>query len=85
MGDGYWQKSNKTVYLCTESFPYDDVMRFIKFIEHKFKLKATPSKRVNNYRIRFKGTSDNILRLRELVKPHMHDCMLYKLGLNSIE
>ena len=55
---------------------------WLKFLEHQFQLKAAPSKRVDNYRIRFKGTSDNILRLRELVKPHMHDCMLYKLGIN---
>nr|QYC94408.1 hypothetical protein [Oedogonium sp. 1_circle_61917] len=82
MGDGYWLTQGKTVYLCTESFSHDDVMRFIKFLEHKFKLKATPSKRVNNYRIRFKGTSENLLKLRKLVKPYMHPSMLYKLGIN---
>jgi hypothetical protein len=38
MGDGYWLTSRKTVYLCTESFPHDDVMRFISFLEHKFGL-----------------------------------------------
>lgn len=36
MGDGYWLTKEKTVYLCTESFPHDDVMRFIKFLEDKF-------------------------------------------------
>nr|QYC94356.1 hypothetical protein [Oedogonium sp. 244] len=81
MGDGYWENSSKTVIICTESFPHDDVSRFIKFIEYKFGLKASRLKRVNNYRIRFSGKKENIQKLRSLVLPYMHESMLYKLGL----
>lgn len=82
MGDGYWDNRGKTVIICTESFPHDDVSRFILFLESKFGLKASRRKRVNNYRIRISAKENNIRRLRSLVLPYMHECMLYKLGLN---
>nr|QYC94316.1 hypothetical protein [Oedogonium sp. 1_circle_47180] len=80
MGDGYWDNAAKTVIICTESFPHDNVSRFIKFIETKFSLKASRQKRVNNYRIRFSGKKENLQKLRSLVLPYMHESMLYKLG-----
>jgi|JI81BgreenRNA_FD_contig_51_3394358_length_1369_multi_2_in_0_out_0_1 hypothetical protein len=82
MGDGYWHKSWKTVIICTESFSHADVSRFILFLESRFGLKAKLSKRVNNYRIAFHSEKTNISLLRKLVLPFMHECMLYKLGIN---
>jgi hypothetical protein len=81
MGDGYWDNSAQTFFICTESYPHDDVSRFIHFLEYKLGLKTSRQKRVNNYRIRFSRKKENIQKLRALVLPYMHESMLYKLGL----
>ncbi len=84
MGDGYYNNSEKTIVICTESFTYDDVIRLIKLLEEKYGLIATAQKRkLKNgvgYRIRFSRKGGNLDNLRKLVKPHMHPLMLYKLG-----
>ena len=86
MGDGYWDNTSKTVFICTDNFTYIEVMNLIKVLGKKFSLKSTVSRRTkanNNlcWRIRFSGTYENINLLRTLVQIHMIPSMLYKLNL----
>lgn len=86
MGDGYWDKDQKTMILCTENFTEVEVQTLIDVIYSKLGLVATKKARRLQpddklcWRIRFSGKSDNIKRLRQLVSPYMHHSMLYKLG-----
>ena len=86
MGDGYWDNTSKTVFICTDNFTYIEVLNLIKVLGKKFSLKSTVSRRTkanNNlcWRIRFSGTYENINLLRTLVQIHMIPSMLYKLNL----
>ena len=86
MGDGYWDKSSKTVFICTDNFTYNEVINLIKVLENKFSLKSTVSRRTKRnkklcWRIRISGIYENIDLLRTLVKPHMIPSMFYKLNL----
>ena len=81
MGDGYWDNTEGTVYICTENYKYEEVKFLINFFEKKFGLKAGLKKRNNGYRIRFSSKPENISKLIKLVKTHMHPLMLYKLDL----
>lgn len=86
MGDGYWDNTSKTVFLCTDNFTFDEVLLLINVLENKFLLKATVSRRTKSnkelcWRIRFSGIYGNIELLRILVKKHMIPSMLYKLNL----
>ena len=82
MGDGYWEKDSKTIFICTENFRKEDVERFILFLKIKFNLFATTKKRnQKGYRIRFSSKKDNLENLRKLVLPYMHSNMTYKLGI----
>lgn len=84
MGDGYWDNGQKTIVICTENFTPDEVTRLIDFMKKEFGLIATRQKRKIStgirYRIRFSSAGDNLTILRSLVSPHMHPCMMYKLG-----
>lgn len=80
MGDGYWENDSNTVFICTENFSTDEIDRFIVFLASKFGLLATTKLRNGKYRVRFSSAGDNLITLRKLVKPHMHELMLYKLG-----
>ena len=86
MGDGYWDNTSKTVFICTDNFTYIEVMNLIKVLEQKFRLKSTVSRRTKAnkdlcWRIRFSGIYVNIELLRTLVQNHMIPSMLYKLNL----
>jgi hypothetical protein len=90
MGDGYWDNDSKTTLICTDNFTLIEVNIFIGFLNKKFGLKATIKKRLNPkgyvYRVRFSGENTNLIKIRFLVKDHMHNSMNYKLGLcNSSE
>lgn len=85
MGDGYWEKEYKTVYICTDNFTEAEVLRFIYFLDTLFALKSTVKRRIANgttrYRVRFSGIDTNLHKLRSMVSPHKHPLMTYKLGL----
>ena len=86
MGDGYWDKSSKTLFICTDNFSYNEVINLIKVLEKKFSLKSTVNRRTKAnkilcWRIRFSGTYENISLLRTLVQIHMIPSMQYKLNL----
>ena len=83
MGDGYW---DKTVILCSENFTENEVRILIALLKDQLGLIATPKRRILKdgsvrYRIRFSMKHSNLQLLRQLVKPYMHESMLYKLGL----
>lgn len=75
-GDGYWAKSG--VALCTESFNTKDTVRLLNVLVIKYRLECTLQQRGTGSRIYIRGKSRALLC--NIVKPHMHDSMLYKLG-----
>ena len=78
--DGTFSKINGTVTLCVESFSQSDVESLLAVLKNKFGLEWRMEKRSQIYfRIVIKRSS--LVRLLELVSPHFHISMLYKLGL----
>lgn len=83
MDDGYW---NNGVILCTDNFTNVEVNRLVEVLSLKFHLNATVFNRDNKcWRLRISGKPENILKLREIVKPYFIDSMLYKLGINKTD
>jgi len=84
MDDGYFDSygRTKTVLLCTESFTKEECVILQTLLLAKLNIKSTLKIRdkINNrYRIRISKTSmDTVI---SLVKPHMHNDFLYKLGI----
>lgn len=83
MGDGYWSKN--TLYLCTDSFTYDEVLLLVDSVSTVFNISAGPLRRIKGnkevcWRIRVSSRRENILRLRLLVSPFMISSMKYKIG-----
>ena len=65
MGDGYWDKRNKSVVICTDNFSEQEILNLIKILEKNFDLIGIPKKRVRQtgiicWRIRFSIKNDNI-------------------------
>lgn len=86
MGDGYWDKTSKTIVICTDNFTLSEVDLLIDVLKSNFNLTATVNRRIKSnkevcWRIRFSGKEYNILRLVNLVKPHFIPSMLYKLNI----
>ena len=86
MDDGYWDKSQNTIILCSDNFSYNEVLILIKVLEKNLNIKSTIKNRIKSnkelcWRIRISGKPENISKLRELVLPHFIPSMVYKLGL----
>lgn len=78
MDDG--TKAVGALKLCTESFTYSDILILIDMLKTKFDIQSSPQKRgVIGWRIYIPRTQMD--KVRNLVKPHMHPDMLYKIGL----
>ena len=77
--DGGWAKPG--VRLAVNSFKLKEVEFLVEVIQSKFGLNCTIQalKPSGNYNIYIKGSS--LLKLMELVLPHLHRSMYYKLGL----
>lgn len=86
MGDGNWDR--QTVCICTQNFTQADTLRFIKYLERRMGLFATPKKRKLSDRVgfvlRFRCVAKNRALLRKLVVPHIHPQMVYKLGPRTV-
>lgn len=77
MGDGVARPYG--LQLCTDSYPLPDVVRLMNVLTIRYQLVCTlHKKRENQYRIYI--SSKSIPRLKEIISPHMHDSMSYKLG-----
>ena len=78
--DGTFSKINGTVTLCVESFSQSDIESLMAVLKNKFGLECRIEKRSKiHFRIVIKKSS--LVQLREIVSPHFHNSMLYKLGL----
>lgn len=80
--DGCWVKPG--VRIAANCFTYSEVELLVKILKNKFNLDCTIQllKPSQNYSIYIKGSS--IPNLRQIVLPHMHPSMNYKLGLHSL-
>jgi hypothetical protein len=90
MGDGYWEKSVKTVIICTDSFTLSEVELLIEVLKKNFELIATKKRIIKSnkkicWRIRFSSKENNISKLINLVRSHFIPSMLYKLNLDKKE
>jgi hypothetical protein len=86
MGDGYWDTAGKTVLICTDNFTEIEVELLIKTLKDNFDLLATKKRRIKAnkevcWRIRLSGKSENITKLRTLVKPYFIPSLNYKLNI----
>jgi hypothetical protein len=78
MDDG--TKAVGALKMCTESFTYSDILILIDMLKTEFDIQSSPQKRgVTGWRIYIPRTQMD--KVRNLVKPHMHPEMLYKIGL----
>lgn len=77
--DGGWAKPG--VRIATNSFSSAEIELLVNILKKKFNLDCTIQflKASGNYSIYIKGSS--VTTLREIVLPHMHSSMKYKLGL----
>lgn len=77
LDDGY--KSKKNFGFCTDSFTLDEVQLLSFTLQKKFSvLSSLHNVRKNQYRIYIKYESMN--NFKELVQPHFHPSMMYKLA-----
>ena len=88
MGDGYWDKTSKTIVICTDNFTLKEVELLISVLKKNFGLFSTIQKRIKKnketcWRIRFSSKSDNIKNLINLVQPHFIPSMFYKLNIGE--
>lgn len=84
MGDGYF--SEGSVFICTDNYSKDEVIRLIEILHIKFGIKATLKKRTNpggSIRWRIRVSRLSIDKLVSLVRPFFIPEMLYKLGLKK--
>jgi hypothetical protein len=77
--DGSWNKVNKYVTLCTDSFTLVEVLQLIEVLNTKFKLRCYKTKSCNNFIIIIPSYS--IPTLRKLLSSHIPPMMKYKIGL----
>lgn len=77
--DGWFNKTDRAVILCTESFTIEEVNLLVSVLTDKFSLKCNVNKRTNGFRIRI--SSKSLPELQRLLGPLMPPMMLYKIGL----
>lgn len=77
--DGGFHKHSGSVVINTNSFQESDVDLLISILTNKFELGCRKDNSGNGFRIYVRKSS--VLKLREIVTPHFHSSMLYKLGL----
>jgi hypothetical protein len=79
MDDGY--KQGSSVVLCTDNFTKEEVELLINVLKFKFDLDCTlylKNKIKGTYRIYIRSKSMN--QFKDLVLPHFHSSMLYKIS-----
>ena len=77
--DGSWNKINKYVTICTDSFTLLEVENLISVLNNKFNLKSYKVKNGKNYRIIIPSYS--IYILQDLISSHIPSMMKHKIGL----
>ena len=77
--DGCFHKTQRSLYLCTNSFTLEEVNLLVSVLTNKFNLKCTVHKQGKGYRIRI--SSKSLPVVQSLLKDIMPSMMLYKIGL----
>lgn len=70
--------SSKGLYLCTDSFTFNEVQRLSIYLNTKYNIKCSIHKAGKIYRIYILAKSVETVKL--LILPFMHYSMIYKLG-----
>lgn len=81
-GDGNLKKGDNIIRIYTNSFTKQDVERLAKAITNKLGI-ATKAVHDRNNQYMLTISRIELDKVRELIGPHMHPSMLYKLGINS--
>jgi LAGLIDADG DNA endonuclease family len=68
----------KGLYICTDSFTFEDVQRITHYLKNKYDIKSSIHKSGKNYRIYILAKSVETVKI--LILPYMHKTMTYKLG-----
>jgi hypothetical protein len=76
MGDG--SGVNRGLVLCTDSFTLKQTTLLLNVLTIKYEFDCTLWKNNSNWRIYIKRNS--MPKLKSIVINHIHDSMLYKLG-----
>lgn len=77
MGDGGFK--SKGIFLCTDSYTIQDVVRIINVLIIRYDLKCTLHKSNENYRIYISRNS--VHKVVKIIKPHLIPSMYYKIGI----
>lgn len=77
MGDGGFK--SKGIFLCTDSYSIQDVVRLMNVLIIRYDLKCTLHRSNENYRIYISRNS--VGKVVEIVKPHLITSMYYKVGI----
>lgn len=78
MPDGS-RSTSKGLYICTDGFTLDDVIRVSQYLKFKYNIDCSIHKSRGNFRIYVLVKS--IETVKSLILPFMHKTMYYKLGL----
>ena len=76
MGDGGFK--SKGIFLCTDSYSIQDVVRLMNVLIIRYDLRCTLHKSNENYRIYISRNS--VGKVLEIVKPYLIPSMYYKVG-----
>ena len=71
--------TSRGLYLCTDSFTLTDVKRLTDYLTETYHVSCSIHKANGNHRIYILAKS--VQTVRDIVLPHMHVTMLYKLGI----
>ena len=77
MGDGGFK--SKGIFICTDSYSIQDVVRIINVLIIRYDLKCTLHKSNENYRIYISRNS--VHKVVKIIKPHLIPSMYYKIGI----
>lgn len=79
LGDGGFK--SKEIYLCTDSYAIQDVVRLMNVLIIRYELKCTLHKASNGKGYRIYISRNPVGRVTEIVLPYLTHSMYYKLGI----
>lgn len=77
LGDGGFK--SKGIFICTDYYSIQDVVRIINVLIIRYDLKCTLHKSNENYRIYISRNS--VHKVVKIIKPHIIPSMYYKIGI----
>jgi hypothetical protein len=79
MGDGGFK--SKGIYLCTDSYTIQDVVRLMNVLILRYELKCTLHKTNNNKGYRIYISRNSVAKVVKIVLPYLIPSMYYKVGI----